>query len=168
MRSQRLPSSRERALAFAVALGTLKSAHTFGDHWLQTHDQACDKGKCGKELRRGQLACLRHVATMTAAKAVMLAATAGVTGARFPLRRTALALALDAASHYALDRRWTLEQLAKKLSWMGKDGFYHLGMPREGKDDNPSLGTGAYALDQSAHDFFLWLAALLIASGVQR
>lgn len=157
-------TSLKRATAFAVSLGALKTAHNVGDHWVQTHAQARDKGKRNPE---GQLACLRHVATMTATKAVMLSATSAVTGVRMPAGRTALALALDAASHYALDRRWTAEKLAKALSFIGKDTFYRLGAPRDGKDDNATLGTGAYALDQSAHDFFLWLAALLIASGVE-
>ena len=45
----------------------------------------------------------------------------------------------------------------------GKADFYRLGAPRDGRDDNPSLGTGAYALDQSWHYLWLFVAALIIA-----
>jgi len=37
-------------------------------------------------------------------------------------------------------------------------------VPRPHRDDNPTLGTGAYALDQSFHIFWLIIAALLIAA----
>ncbi len=39
-----------------------------------------------------------------------------------------------------------------------------MGQPREGHDDAPHLGTGAYVLDQSFHHLFLFVAALLIAA----
>jgi hypothetical protein len=42
--------------------------------------------------------------------------------------------------------------------------FWTLGAPRPDRDDNPSLGTGAYALDQSFHYFFLFYTALIIAA----
>lgn len=61
-------------------------------------------------------------------------------------------------SHWWADRRVTLRGLAHRL---GKAGFYALGVPRDGHDDNPSLGTGAYALDQSFHIAALFIAALI-------
>jgi hypothetical protein len=52
------------------------------------------------------------------------------------------------------------------LVWMaerlGMRGFVKLGAPRPGRDDNPSLGTGTYALDQSWHIGWLFVAALII------
>ncbi|WP_235557895.1 hypothetical protein [Sphaerimonospora mesophila] len=99
---------------------------------------------------------------MTLTKAVVLGVTAKVTRTRLPLGRTALALTLDAVSHYWADRRYTLAALAARL---GSGEFYRLGRPRPGHDDNPTLGTGSYALDQAWHIGWLWVAALIIASG---
>jgi hypothetical protein len=43
-----------------------------------------------------------------------------------------------------------------------KHAFWRLGAPRPGRDDNPVLGTGAYALDQAWHTGWLFIAALII------
>jgi hypothetical protein len=45
-----------------------------------------------------------------------------------------------------------------------KAEFYRLGAPREGREDNPSLGTGAYALDQSFHYLWLLIAAAITST----
>ncbi|HEX6519650.1 MAG TPA: hypothetical protein VF070_06480 [Streptosporangiaceae bacterium] len=65
-------------------------------------------------------------------------------------------------SHYWADRRFTLGRLVEAL---GKREFYRLGAPRRGRDDNPSLGTGAYFLDQSFHTAMLLVSALIIIAG---
>lgn len=153
---------RGRSARFAVTVATLLVAHEVGDHWVQTHQQATLKGGRGEQQRAGQAACARHVATMTATKAVMLGVASAITGVKLPVGRTALALAVDAASHYWADRRYTLAGLADLL---GKSSYYRLGAPREGRDDNVTLGTGAYALDQAWHAAWLWVAALVVASG---
>lgn len=71
---------------------------------------------------------------------------------------------MDAASHYWADRRTTLRALAAALG-AGKAAFFDIGAPRPGHDDNPTLGTGAYALDQSWHIGWLFVAALVVAAG---
>lgn len=136
----------------------LYAAHHVGDHWCQTSAQAAAKGRPGREGRR---ACAAHVATLTAVKAAALAAV-HVAGHRVRPGRAAVALAADAASHYLADRRSLepLTGLARLADMAGHGGFWRLGLPREGKDDNPSLGTGAYALDQAYHVGCLWAAAL--------
>lgn len=151
-----------RSTRFAVTLAALYAAHEVGDQWIQTHHQACTKGGRGEQQRAGQAACARHVASMTATKALMLGVTSAVTGTRLPLGRTALALGIDAASHYWADRRYTLAGLADRL---GKGEYYRLGTPRDGRDDNPTIGTGSYALDQAWHAAWLWVAALIVAGG---
>lgn len=151
-----------RSVRFAVTLAALYAAHEVGDQWVQTHHQACTKGGRGEQQRAGQAACARHVASMTATKALMLGVTSAVTGTRLPLGRTAVALAVDAASHYWADRRYTLAGLADRL---GKGEYYRLGSPRPDRDDNLTIGTGAYALDQAWHAAWLWAAALIVASG---
>ncbi|MFF4198272.1 DUF3307 domain-containing protein [Nonomuraea sp. NPDC001831] len=144
---------------FAGAFAALYAAHSVGDHWVQTHRQACGKGA---RTVAGFRACLTHVATLTLTKAFAIAAVMAVTGLRLTAAPLVLGLLVDAASHYWADRRHTLARLAGLL---GKSDFYRLGEPREGRDDAPHLGTGAYALDQSWHVAWLFIAALIITGG---
>jgi hypothetical protein len=142
-----------------AVFAALYAAHQVADHHVQRDCDAQAKGLPGRE---GHRACLRHVTSYTATAAIALAATKAVTGARMPLGRTVAAMAVSAVSHYVIDRREPLRRFAEAT---GHTRFYQLGMPRPGRDDNPSLGTGAYALDQSAHVGFLFVAALIIAGG---
>lgn len=173
----------ESAVTFAVALPSLLVSHHVADTWIQTHWQAQHKGLAGWP---GRLACARHVATYT----LTTAATVALLWWLFALPITpfgfVLGQAVSAATHYWADRRFTLQRLCERL---GKGDFYRLGQPRKlaawsgepnspseapvwlyaaGVDgpvswDNPSLGTGAYALDQSWHWTWLFVAALLTA-----
>jgi hypothetical protein len=148
-----------RAVTFAVICAALYAAHQVGDHWVQTSAQASGKAAAGWP---GCLACARHVATLTAVKAVAVALAVAVTGIRPAAAAVVAALALDAVSHYWADRRVTLRRLADRLS---RAEFYRLGAPRPGHDDAPHLGTGAYALDQSWHIAWLFAAALVASIG---
>jgi hypothetical protein len=139
-----------RAARIALVWMAWKTAHTYGDHIGQDPDDAHDKGKPGAE---GRAACARHVANLTATKVAALAVAGAVTGIRLSPKRVAIAMAVDAASHYVIDRRTPLRKLAAKL---GKSGFYELGDPGAAP-----CGTGAYAMDQAMHDLLLFLAALL-------
>lgn len=140
-------------IVFSSVFCALYAAHQVGDHWAQTHRQACSKGD---RTRQGQLACLAHVASLTLAKLVALGLLWYVT--RIPFGWTlAPALLLDAATHYWADRRYTLRALAERL---GKSGFYRLGLP-----EAAPCGTGAYALDQSWHIGWLFITSLIIAAG---
>ncbi|MGW6499370.1 DUF3307 domain-containing protein [Nonomuraea angiospora] len=147
-----------RAITFAAVFPALLAAHSVGDHWMQTQRQARGKGVPG---RAGQLACLRHVATLTLTKVVALAALLLVTGLRPSLLAVAAGLFVDAVSHFWADRRTTLAWLAEKT---GKGDFFRMGLPRPGRDDAPHLGTGRYALDQSWHIGWLFVTALIIAA----
>jgi hypothetical protein len=137
----------------------LFAAHQVADHHVQRDRDAQAKGLPGVE---GHLACARHVASYTATAVAALGAAHLAAGTRPRLGRTALGLAVSAVSHYVIDRRAPLKRFAE-LTGNGK--LYALGAPRPGRDDNPTLGTGAYALDQSAHVGFLFVAALIIAGG---
>ncbi|NYH79025.1 hypothetical protein FHR84_002359 [Actinopolyspora biskrensis] len=152
-----IAAGTETALTFAVTLPSLLVAHHVADHWVQTSHQAGTKGLPG---RSGRSACAAHVAGYTAV-------TAGFVGLLWTLFGLPVTPAgfvtgqlVSALTHYWADRRWTLHRLATTV---GRGGFYALGSPREGKDDNPSLGTGAYVLDQSWHWLWLFVAALLTA-----
>jgi hypothetical protein len=131
-------------------------AHTVADHWVQTDAQARNKGLPGWPGRR---ACAAHVASYTATLLVFVLALMFIF--RLPLNPEGIALGLlvSAASHYWADRRFTLARFCERL---GKDKFYHLGQPRLNKDDNSTLGTGAYALDQSWHWFWIFVTTIVM------
>lgn len=151
------------AVTFAAVFAALFAAHSVGDHWVQTHHQACAKGA---PTTAGRIACARHVATLTAVKTAALTALALSTGLALSPWAAALGLAVDALSHYWADRSAyhadrkhsvTLERLGQMFR---KGGFYQLG-------DRliAPTGTGAYALDQSWHVGWLFITALIIAGG---
>lgn len=154
-----------RAVVFAAVFAALYAAHEVGDHWIQTNTQAMRKGAPGWP---GRLACARHVASLAAVKLTAVAAAVLVLGLPVNALAVTAALAVDAVSHYWADRRSTLAALA---GWLGrtlvpgKGDFYQMGSPRPGHDDAPHLGTGAYALDQSWHIGWLFVAALVASIG---
>lgn len=144
--------------AFADVFVALFAAHHVADHWVQTQHQADHKGDAGWS---GRWACAKHILTYTATGAVALLALAVVTGWQPTPLALLAGLAVSAVTHYIADRRAPLRRIAE---WTGSARFYALGTPRPGHDDNPSLGTGAYALDQSWHIGWLFIAALVIAA----
>jgi hypothetical protein len=150
------------AATFAAVFVTLFVAHEVADMWIQTHHQATHKGRPGWT---GRLACAGHVASYTFTASLALLLVRGLLDLHVDGRRAALGLVVSAVSHYIADRRTPLLRLAEMMQpGFGKADFYRLGAPRDGRDDNPSLGTGAYALDQSFHYAWLFVAALIIAS----
>lgn len=169
-------TNTEQLATFAATFAALYVGHHVGDYWIQTDHQAKHKGAAGRE---GRLACLMHVFTYVLTQAVMLALLSTVTGLRWNFWAYVAALLVSGATHYAADRRehGIMFWLARKLP--GKVNFLKLGMPRTGMHvrvvgdgdhqdyeplDNPSLGTGAWALDQSWHLFWgVFVAALILA-----
>lgn len=174
----------QTALTFAAVLPALLVAHNVADHWAQTNHQAATKGQRNNA---GRLACLKHVASYTAITAATVALLWAVLGLAISPLGFVAGQAISAVTHYWADRRFTLAGLA---SLLGKTQFYVLGQPRgfyvkvdhrierhdlpggghtlslESDDvplDQPTLGTGAYALDQAWHWLWLFVAALLTA-----
>jgi hypothetical protein len=164
------------AAIFAASFAALYAGHMVGDHWIQTGWQAANKGRHD---HTGRLACAAHVATYTATQAVFLASVALAIDVHVASPWLLVGLSVSAVTHYWADRRFTLARLAGRL---GKADFYRLGQPRKHKIgqtaddfpdapyelkalDNPCLGTGAYALNQSFHIGWLFVAALIIAGG---
>jgi hypothetical protein len=143
---------------FAAVFVALFVAHQVADHWIQTQHQADCKGRPGWP---GRAACAAHVASYTAAAVAALADVHVALGLPLHPGHVAAGLAVSAVTHYIADRRTPLKRLAELT---GSGRFYALGCPRAGRDDNPSIGTGSYALDQSFHYLFLFVAALLIAA----
>ncbi|AHH98271.1 hypothetical protein [Kutzneria albida] len=177
-----------KAAKFAALAAALYAVHQVADHLTgQTDPQAAHKCDPGPD---GTRACLGHVLQYTAhtAGAVLVlnkALRLGITPAGFVVGQ-----AVSAVTHYWADRdRGRLARLSAKL---GSPVFPSLGKPREnirayvktsggeelpvhvvsiGKNgaeeptsfDNPSLGTGGYAIDQAWHIGALALAALATA-----
>ncbi|WP_420124367.1 transcriptional regulator [Nakamurella sp.] len=130
---------------FAAAFAALYAAHQVADHWVQTQRQADRKGLPGWA---GRIACAAHVASYTLTAAVALTLVAAATGWRPNLLAVAAGLAVSAVSHYVADRRTPLRRLADLL---GKDPAWL------------ERGGGLYALDQSWHVGWLFVAALIVA-----
>lgn len=173
----------DAALIFAVVLPGLLVAHNVADHWVQTEAQAQRKGVPGRD---GRIACAAHVATYTATTAATVGLLWAVLGLPISPVGFLAGQIVSAGTHYWADRSdrrgTTLAALAERI---GKGGFYRLGQQRclvaftqraeqvqlytAGRPgdpvqwDAPTLGTGAYALDQSFHWAWLLVAALLTA-----
>ncbi|SCG14588.1 Protein of unknown function [Micromonospora echinofusca] len=134
------------AVTFAAVFVALFVAHQVGDHWIQTQHQASHKGDAGWS---GRWACVKHVLTYCATAMVSLAGLAAVTGWCPDGVPAVVGMAVSGVSHFVIDRRWPLRWLADRLGkcpdWLERGG-------------------GLYALDQSAHIGFLFIAALVMAS----
>ncbi|MEV6535930.1 transcriptional regulator [Streptomyces sp. NPDC051639] len=153
------------AAVFAAVFVALYVAHSVGDHWVQTSHQAAEKGRPGWV---GRLADARHVLGLTITKGIALAAVVLVLDIPVTVTGLVAGLGVDAVTHWWADRRTTLAWLAKVT---GKTEFLSLGTPAHPAHPvtadgryAPTLGTGAYALDQSFHHLFLGIAALFIAA----
>jgi hypothetical protein len=169
----------------AVGFGLL-AAHTVADHWVQTSYQANTKGAAGTE---GRLACAAHVASYTVVTSAVVGLLWLALGLHLSPWGYLAGQVISAGSHYWADRRFTLAKLAGRLGkgdfyclgmprkveaqgytllsgrevvrlFRPADQLHSsLGEPAISWD-NPSLGTGAYALDQAWHHGWLFLAAL--------
>lgn len=140
----------DHAITFAVVAAVFYAAHQVGDYWVQTNQQATEKGLPGWKGRR---ACASHVWSYTLTLAVFLAVSAWWLGLPLGLGNAAAGLAVSAVTHYVSDRRTPLARLADAL---GKGGFWRA---REG------LATGAGLLDQAWHWCWLLVSALVVAGG---
>ncbi|WP_018683680.1 DUF3307 domain-containing protein [Actinokineospora enzanensis] len=135
------------AVTFAVLLPALLVAHQVGDHWAQTDHQAVAKGRRD---RSGRMACVGHVASYTVVTAGTVAVLWWLLGLPVTPVGFVAGQAISAVTHYWADRRFTLSWLARVA---GKGAFARLGGP---------LG-GGYILDQSWHQLWLLVAALVTA-----
>lgn len=167
------------AATFAALAVALLVAHQVADHWVQTSHQAAHKGRPGWA---GRAACAAHVASYTLCTTLAVCAVWVLLDLPLTLPGVLCGQLVSAVTHYWADRRTTLAALAARL---GLGGFYRLGTPRpvrvlavdergqpaydaDGQAvtipvDAGTLGTGAYALDQSWHWAWLGAAAMVTA-----
>lgn len=162
---------------FAVVFIFLYVAHGIADHWIQTHQEAMDKGNAGWP---GRKACAAHVLSYTVCTMAAVALADWMFALGLAFWAIMAGQAISAVTHYWVDRRTTLAWLCERI---GKGDYYRLGQPRNavayveetnvkvellepGVDggttwDNRTLGTGAYTLDQWWHIGWLLVAAMV-------
>jgi hypothetical protein len=183
-----------RAARFAAVYATLMAAHDVADHVLQSEHQATVKAKGGPV---GWRALAGHIASYHATQVAALAVADRTLGLGLRPGRVAAAVALSAATHALLDRRWPVDRV---LSWTGHPdaapGKWRSGrqtvplaplvealtalvrlvkddptvqLPRLPDDlaDWPVPLHGPYLADQALHHACLWAAALIATGGTK-
>ncbi|MEU1078200.1 hypothetical protein ABZ404_37050 [Streptomyces sp. NPDC005878] len=151
------PTGETRAARYAAVYALLTAAHEVGDYWVQRDAEAVAKGRPGWE---GRAACARHVASYTATQGLALAAGNRVLGLRLGWRRTAVALAVSAATHYAIDRsggRWREDGPSTRLVRFARETGHSGWLERD-----PGAGP---LMDQAWHRGWIAVAALVAAGG---
>ena len=144
-------------VTFAAVYAALDAGHAAGDNWMQTDDQAANKDKPGWF---GHWNCLKHVLGYGATQLAALGVVVLVLDLRVSPMWLAIGMTLNLVTHYVADRRAPLVWLAERLPVRK---FVHLGEVRPGTDDQPHLGTGQHALDQSLHKCAFFATAVLSA-----
>jgi hypothetical protein len=147
------------AIMFSLAYVSLHVGHYIGDYWVQTDRMAADKGKPGGE---GREACMKHCVTYALTQLVMISLATVVTGTRgvIPIWAMLAALTFSGVTHYFIDRR-EHGLMFRFARWLGKGEFLRFAQGER------TLGTGAWALDQSAHKLLsVFVPALICALGV--
>ncbi len=146
-----------RGLAlFAALQATFADVHPFCDQWLQSSEDAMGKGVSGRE---GAKHCARHVGSYTAGQVAAAVGVTRVLGFRIPMPAFLAGAALNAVTHYVIDRREPLKRAARRF---GKGGYVEHAtvQRREGVVDQAGPGTALMELDQSAHRVIGVLASL--------
>lgn len=139
-----------RALALFGALTALFGEfHPFCDQFLQSSDDAKQKGEPGRD---GARACVRHVRSYTLAQTAAAVAMTRAFGYRLPVGAQLALVGITGATHYLIDRRTPLITF---LRWhrVGKAGYLdHATVQRRpGVVDTAGPGTALMELDQAAH-----------------
>ncbi|GAA1982997.1 hypothetical protein [Amycolatopsis minnesotensis] len=144
----------EALALFAALQATFSDVHPVCDQILQRDADAVDKGKAGWT---GRKASARHVGTYTAGQ---LLAAVGVTrglGFRLPGKALLVGTAINAVTHYVIDRRTPLDRMLRS-TLLGKGPYLdhatvvrRVGPGGEPVVDASGPGTAFTECDQSAH-----------------
>lgn len=144
------------AEVFAACFAALFVGHHVGDYWVQTGYQTAHKGDAGEH---GRAQCMLHCVSYVLTQALMLVVIHLALGMSPQAMGVLAALWVSGGTHYMADRRehGLMFWLVKRIP--GKARFLEFGK------DSGSLGTGAWALDQSWHLFFgVFVPALILAA----
>lgn len=137
---------------FATVFAAFLIGHYLADYFVQTDHQAQHKGLTGSRSNEGRRNCAVHAITYTATLAGVLGLALNVEDVEFSTTASLImwaALILNGITHYVIDRRWTLEALAR---FMGKSGWIDA--------DREALPK----LDQAAHIVLLGVSALALTA----
>lgn len=130
---------------FATVFAALYAGHQVADHWIQTQHQVDRKGTSGWV---GRWNCAKHVATYGATQLAAIGALVLVLDLAVAPLPLLAGMAINLGTHYIADRRtplrWLADRLRKNRDWLEKGG-------------------GLYALDQSWHIGWLFVAALVVS-----
>lgn len=143
------------ASRFAAIAATLTAAHHVGDFMLQTdHQAACKPGPEDRAVVCSESESWRalagHIASYHAVQVAGLLVANRALGLKLKPGRVLAGVALSAATHAVIDRRWPVRW------WMDNTGsaaFREHG--------------GAMHVDQTMHHASLWASALVIAGGTK-
>lgn len=179
------PSTRGLALLGALA-ATFDLVHGVLDQWCQPMWAAEHKRKRGRQLVRlrtgtpvdattpdngdvvvtadglGRAGATLHVAAYTAGQVAATLAVTRALGLRLPARALLAGVAVNALTHWVLDRGHSVVTMA---GWLGKQDYVSgcTVVRRPGASaDGWGPGTAGFELDQSAHRAFGWVAAVLM------
>lgn len=139
-----------KALAvFAAVQATFSDVHPFCDQVVQNSEDARKKGNPGWE---GRKHCARHVGSYSVGQ---FAAALGVTralGYRVPLSGLLAGTAINAVTHYVIDRREPLKRFLRS-KWVAKGGYLDHATVQRRADvvDEGGPGTALMECDQAAH-----------------
>lgn len=137
---------------FATVFAAFLIGHYLADYFVQTDHQAQHKSLTGSRSNEGRRNCAVHAITYTATLAGVLGLALNVEDVEFSTTASLImwaALILNGITHYVIDRRWTLEALAR---FMGKSGWIDA--------DREALPK----LDQAAHIVLLGVSALALTA----
>lgn len=144
-------------VTFAVAQAAHLAMHPLCDHVVQASADAM-----AKRDPDGQAACARHVATYTSVQVATLTAVTRALGLRLPWRAVAAGAAVNAVTHYFIDRGPLLRAIAR---WTGKTGYleYCRAVRPDGTVQETGPGTAWIEIDKALHHAVSVPAAVLVA-----
>jgi len=177
-----------KALAlFATVQATFSDVHPYCDQILQNARAAANKGLHGDHLvyadgvhvgeepfgrdrsdcptmtatSLGRISAAHHVATYTAGQLAAAVAVTRVLGFRLPWPGLLAGTAINAATHYLIDRREPLKKFLR-CKWIGKSAYLdHATVQRRpGVVDEAGPGTALMECDQAAHRLISVVASL--------
>ncbi|MCE7004798.1 hypothetical protein LWC34_18495 [Kibdelosporangium philippinense] len=153
-------------LLFAVLQATFSDVHPFCDHLLQGDRPAMDKGKPGWV---GRKACARHVLVYTAGQLGAATLVTKALGLRTSWRGLLAGTAVNAVTHYVIDRREPLKSLMRSKVFSKGNYLDHCTVQRRpGVVDQAGPGTALMECDQAVHRLVSVLASLTTALVVTR
>jgi hypothetical protein len=153
-----------RTLAlFAAVQSAFSDIHSFCDQIVQRERDAINKAEPGW---RGRKHCARHVASYSAGQLVATLTVTRVLGYRVPCAGLLTGAAINAITHYVIDRREPLKWFLER-TWVDKGGYlrYATVQRREGVVDESGPGTALMECDQAAHRL-IGVAASLVTTWV--